>query len=429
MRSLNVLTMILAGGIGKRLFPLTADRCKPAVPFGGNFHLVDFTLMNCVLSGYRQIHILTQYHAPSLNRHRMERWNCLSSELGEYIHLVPPKHRGAGEIYRGTADAVYRNLDLIDRCRPDVVLVLSGDHVYRADYRKFIESHVEREVDLTMLTGESDAKASSFFGCLQLSPQGRITSFIEKPADPTPYARDGKCVINLGVYCFQTGFLVNALTQDARRKDSTHDFGKDVLPRAVHRGYVSSCPLDVVTPDAAAYWRDVGSIDSYFQSNLDLLGMPPRFDLRDPRWTSCSRFHEWVPTRYTLTADIDGRSVTGTNLIGPSVHIDNAQVVNCVVSTKTRIESGSELEQCILFPGAQVGRGVKLRRVIVEEGVRIPDGVCIGFDAKDTKEFVASPNGVVVVSDDYSVTTHSVSNRPTTRRRTWRSISRGSAMK
>ncbi len=407
MRSLNVLTMILAGGVGQRLFPLTANRCKPAVPFGGNFRIVDFTLMNCVLSGCRQIHILTQYHAQSLNRHRVERWNCLSSELGEYIHLVPPKLNGAHGVYRSTADAVFRNLDIIESSRPDVVLILSGDHVYRADYRKLIEAHLDRDADVTVLTGEVDVNDASAFGCVQLSPQGRITSFVEKPKDPSPYALDGKCLINLGVYCFQTRYLAKALREDARLQDSTHDFGKDILPRALRRGFVSSCGLEVVTPDGSSYWRDVGSIDSYFQANMDLLARTPLFDLRDTRWASCSRFHEWVPSRHTVTATIGGRKMQGSNLIGTGVHIDNAQIVNSVLSNRAEVGTGSELEQCILFPGARVGRGAKLRRVIVEQGVEIPDETVIGFDKTDIAGHVISPNGVVVVAPPETVVTES----------------------
>ncbi len=400
MRSINVMIMILAGGIGERLFPLTANRCKPAVHFGGNFRIIDFTLMNCVLSGYRQIHVLTQYHASSLNRHRVERWNCLSTELGEYIHLVPPKLRGASGVYKNTADAVYRNLELIDRCRPDVVLALSGDHVYRADYRRFVEAHVERDADVTVLTGEVGAEEASAFGVVQLSPQGRITRFVEKPDDPTPYALDGRCLINLGVYCFQTRFLVQALIEDAKREDSSHDFGKDVLPRALSRGYMSSCPLEVVTPDATPYWRDVGSIDSYFQANMDLLSNPAAFELRDRRWASTSRFREWVPSRQTLTATIDGRRVHGSNLIATGVRVDDAEIVDSVLSSGTRIETGAQLHKCILFPGAHVGRGARLRGVIVEENVRIPDGVSIGFDdVADASQFVVSPGGVVVISE------------------------------
>ncbi|MBI4603705.1 MAG: NTP transferase domain-containing protein, partial [Planctomycetes bacterium] len=235
MRPISVLPMILAGGIGERLYPLTSNRAKPAVPFGGSFRVIDFTLMSCVCSGFRNIHVLTQYHTQSLNQHAKSRWSFLASELGEQVEIVPPKMRAAGNVYLGTADAIYRNLDLLDRTRPDVVLVLSGDHVYRADYQRFVETHVEREADVTVLTGRVDPPETSAFGVVNIAPDGvRIARFVEKPADPTPYAVDGRCLINLGVYCFQTTFLVERLVADAKRK-TAHDFGRNILPDAIHR--------------------------------------------------------------------------------------------------------------------------------------------------------------------------------------------------
>ena len=398
--------MLLAGGIGERLYPLTSNRAKPAVPFGGNFRVIDFTLMNCVLSGLRNTHLLTQYHAQSLNRHLLERWNFLSSELGEYIELVPPKLRAAHGVYRGTADAIYRNLDLLDRSRPDLVLVLSGDHVYRADYGKFIQAHVEREADVSVLTGSVDPGEASSFGVINIAQHsssgssvsttdGRITSFIEKPADPSPYAVDGRCLINLGVYCFETTFLVEQLVADAKTK-SAHDFGKNILPASLDQGTVLSCPLDVISPDAAPYWRDVGSLDSYFKTSMDLLASPSPFDLSDPRWVHNSRFREWVPALYTTSAMCDGKAVHGKNLVSSGVRIEDSAVVNCIISPRVVIARGCELEGCILFPDAEVGEGTKLRRVIVEEGVRVPAGTRIGF-GEDARQFMTSPDGVVAI--------------------------------
>jgi len=399
MRPINILSMILAGGIGERLYPLTANRCKPVVPFGGNFRIIDFTLMNCVCSGLRQVHVLPQYHAQSLNRHRVERWNFLSSELGEYIEMLPPKMRAASGFYHGTADAIYRNLDLLDRYRPDVVLVLSGDHIYRADYRRFIDTHLEREADITVLTDWVEARDSSSYGVLTLGEDGRVKGFVEKPADPTPYAHKGRCQINLGVYCFQTKFLVQQLIRDAKRK-TPHDFGRNILPASVDHARVLSCPLEVVSPDQRTYWRDVGNIDSYFQANMDLLSFPPAFTLNDCRWAPNSKFQEWVPATYTVTARLNGKKVQGRNIVSSAVSIDDAQVANCVLSPKVRIDKDCEIEECILFDGVEVGHGSKLRRVIVEEGVRIPPGTSIGFGG-DAREFTTSPGGVVVVSASY----------------------------
>jgi len=395
MRSIHVLPMILAGGIGERLYPLTSNRAKPAVPFGANFRIIDFTLMNCVCSGFRNIHILTQYHTQSLTKHRTERWNFLSSELGEYIELVPPKMRAPTGVYQGTADAIYRNLDLLDLSRPDVVLILSGDHVYRADYRRFIDAHLEREADVTVLTGYVDPSESSAFGVVNVAENGRVVRFIEKPADPTPYATNGRCQINLGVYCFNTTFLVERLVADAKKK-TAHDFGKNILPSSVERGAVQACSLDVISPDEKAYWRDVGSIDSYFETSMDLLQTPPAFDLSDRRWPRNSRFREWVPARYSTSARIDGDTVHGRNLVSSGVNIEGSQVVNCILSPGVNVGKGCELEGCILFPDAEIGEGAKLHRVIVEEGVKVPPGVRIG--AKwSSGDLTLSKGGVMVI--------------------------------
>jgi glucose-1-phosphate adenylyltransferase len=391
--------MILAGGIGERLYPLTSNRAKPAVIFGGSFRILDFTLMNCVGSGFRRIHVLTQYHAQSLNRHKAERWSFLSSEMGEYIDLVPPKMRAASGYYQGTADALFRNLDLLDRSRPDLVLVLSGDHVYRADYRRFIDAHLAQEADITVLTGWVDEKEASSFGVVSAAADGRITRFMEKPADPSPYAENGRVLVNLGVYCFGTKFLVQQLVADAKRK-TAHDFGRNILPASLEIGGVWSCPLEVVSPDPMPYWRDVGSIDSYFQANMDLLAAPAPFELTDPRWPPESRFHEWVPARVAVSARLGSSTVHGRNLISSGVQIEHSEAVNSIFSPRVRVGRGCELEECILFPGAEVGDGAALRRVIVEEGVSVPAGARIGF-GRDAEQFTTSPGGVVVISASY----------------------------
>lgn len=389
--------MILAGGRGKRLYPLTANRSKPSVPFGGNFRIVDFTIMNCVLSGLRSIHLLTQYHSVSLDRHRNERWNFLSPELGEFIEIDPPKMRTTTGYYNGTADAIYRNLDLLESHRADLVLVLSGDHIYRADYRRFIESHVKRDADVTVLTGRVGVEQANAFGVIRLGENGRIEHFIEKPTDPLPYATDGSCQINLGVYCFQAEFLVHQLVSDSK-KNTAHDFGKNILPDCLDAGAMHSCPLETVCPDDRPYWRDVGTIDSYFQSNMDLLGSPPAFDLRDTRWPRESRFHKWLPTRFPSSC----RTVEAPagNLVSSGCDVAAACLEKSVLSPGVVIGEDCEVRESIVFSGVTLGRGVKLRRVIVEEGVYIPDGVEISRETGGA-DFTTSPGGVVVVSAGY----------------------------
>jgi glucose-1-phosphate adenylyltransferase len=399
MRQMNVLTMILAGGIGERLYPLTANRSKPAVPFGANFRIIDFTLGNCVLSGLRRIHVLTQYHSLSLGQHQSERWNFLSPELGEFVKLVPPKLRTATGFYQGTSDALYRNLDLLDAYRPDVVLVLSGDHIYRADYRRFIEAHLERDADITVLTGQVPPEEASSFGVINFDGNGRIQSFIEKPKDPSPYASGGHCHINLGVYCFQTRFLVHQLVHDSKKK-TAHDFGKNILPGSLAKGTVLSCPLEAICPDDRPYWRDVGTIDSYFQASMDLLDSPPAFHLRDPRWARGSRFEEWLPAKISTTAQVNGRIEQGRSFVGSGCDLEPASILRCVLSPGVRIGQGSEVHDSILFAGVEVGEGSRLSRVIVEEGVHIPPGTVIGHGG-DSRRFIISPGGVVVVAAGY----------------------------
>jgi glucose-1-phosphate adenylyltransferase len=399
MRPVKVLTMILAGGTGERLYPLTAHRSKPAVHFAGNFRIIDFTLMNCVLSGLRQIHVLTQYHSLSLGQHRSRRWHMLSPSLGEGIELVPPKMRTNEGHYRGTADAIYQNLDLLDAHRPDVVLVLSGDHVYRADYERLIRAHVDSDADITVLTGSVPTEEASSFGVVSLGERGRILEFAEKPDDPSPFEINGQCPINLGVYCFQTEFLIERLVRDSK-EGTAHDFGKNILPGSLALGDVLSCPLAAVSPDDAPYWRDVGTIDSYFHAHMDLLGSPAKFDLRDARYSNDSCFTEWIPSLQTVTTQIAGKTISGKNLISGGVVIEDSRIVRCILSPNVRIGAGSELFESILFPGAEVGPDCRLNRVIVEEGVRVPAGTRIDA-TEDSHDFVVSENGVVVVSEGY----------------------------
>lgn len=390
-QNLNILTMVLAGGKGERLSPLTANRSKPAVPFGGSFRIVDFTLMNCVMSGIRRIHVLTQVHSQSLSSHFHERWGFLSKELGESIETVPPKLRSLSSVYRGTADAVLRNLDLIEARRPDIVLVLSGDHVYRADYSVMIRHHLESKAAATVLCGEIDAARASAYGVVLGAPSGVIEQFVEKPGDATPYAdASGLCRINLGVYCFETRFLVQRLVEDGKRR-SDHDFGKNILPESVRSGRVVACPFRDVAP-GEPYWRDVGSIDNYFQSQQDLLEERPLFDLLDPRWPVDSRFNDLLPVRVAFKGSVE----RGWSLISPGAQIDRARVVRSVISPRVRVGKDATLDRCVLFSGVRIGAGARIRNAIIDEGVVIPDGEQIGH-GNDTSRFEVSAKGIVVV--------------------------------
>jgi glucose-1-phosphate adenylyltransferase len=397
----RLVVMVLAGGMGERLLPITSDRSKPAVPFGGNFRIIDFTLNNCIMSDIRRVYVLTQYHALSLNRHLRDRWSFLPLELGEFIEAVPSKLRTLTGVYQGTAGAIFRNLDILEEHRPEVVLVLSGDHVYHADYRAMVRYHLESGADATVLTGEIEPSEASQYGVVSYGPGGKIASFVEKPADPWPLVNPaGFCPINLGIYCFNTRFLVQRLVADAKKK-TTHDIGKNILPEAVEIGKVVSYPLASISPGGNPYWRDVGSLDSYFAAHMDLLEEPAVFNLRDPRWHSGSRFEEWLPARVRM-----GSGPGTVSIICQGAAIGRAEINRAVISPMVKIDDQASIDQAILFSGVQVGRGAKLRRVIVESGVRIPAGTAIGFG--EDQAYTRSPGGVVVVSRAFSDETPAV---------------------
>ena len=393
----NVLTIVLAGGVGERLRPLTNRRCKPAIPFGGTLRVIDFTLMNCVSSNLTDIYLLTQYKAESLARHCEHRWNSRSLSREAHIETCPPNGLGS---YQGTADAVFKNLKLLHSHRPDVVLVLSGDHVYHADYQTLVQRHLHQGADVSVLTGRVAANEASSFGVLETTDDGRITRFIEKPADPSPYAHGGHCSINLGVYCFRPSFLVEQLLSDVRAETSVHDFGKNVLPSSLEVGFVTSCSLEDVSPDTEPYWRDVGTIDSLFDAHMDVLR--GTFKLTDPRWAGNAPFHDWLPTG----------SPRGRNLISNQAEIGDARLDDCVISPGVVVD-GADLEECVIFPRARIEKGTRLRRAIVEEGARVPAGTIMGF-GQDSNEVQKTSRGVAVLPRGES-STHRMA--PSKRRR------------
>lgn len=390
----NVVAMVLAGGAGERLRPLTYRRCKPAVPFGGNFRVIDFTLLNCASARVSSIYVLAQYQAETLDRHCRDRWTHVSSARGQHMETLHPKLNGRGG-YLGTADAIYQNIDVLRSTHATDVLVLSGDHVYRADYEGLVGTHIKRRADVTILTGEVSATEACSFGVVEKTPDERVTRFVEKPRDPSSYARHGRCAINLGVYCFRAGFLRERLMVDAIHRASSHDFGKDILPAAVGKGAVVACPLETVCPDSHPYWRDVGTVDSFFESHLDLLRPEEGFRLTDPRWSPSSPFRAWLPKRLPARESIGGRVVDGWNLLSRRVEMDRARVVNSVLSTGVKIHGDATVEDCLLFPGAEVGRGARLRRVIVEEGVSVPAHTVIGY-GRQRPDLTTTRAGVVV---------------------------------
>ena len=389
MVTAKTLTLVLAGGVGSRLQPLTARRCKPAVPFGGNLRLIDFSLMNCWASGLRSIYLLAQYQARSLAEHCERRWSSLCRVQ---CSRTGPECEG-GHRYLGTADAVHKNEALIRSQSPDVVLLLSGDHIYNADYQRLVESHLDTRADVTVLTSRVSTRDASRFGVLSPDARGRIRGFTEKPRDATSLSCRGRCYINLGVYCFRPEFLLHELSRDACDTSSSHDFGRDILPRCVGEGAaVVSCSLDDVSP--SSYWRDVGTVDALFDANMDLVRTPPCFDLQDCAKGLRSIFGDWLPRVHECRW---GNRVLGINMVAGDPRLRGAHVVRSVISPGVEIEQGAHVEQCVLLAGCRVKSGTYLRRAVVEEGVTVSWSTAAGTRNAAKSTSLTTPRGVTVL--------------------------------
>ncbi len=396
----EVLTFILAGGQGERLYPLTRDRAKPAVPFAGAYRIIDFTLSNCINSGLRHIFLLTQYKSYALEKHVSLAWDIYSAELGEFISLLPPQQRMSTDWYLGTADAVYQNIYSLRELSPEYVLVLSGDHIYRMDYRRMLRFHRRKSADATIGLYEVPVGEASRFGVIEVDEKFRVHGFEEKPARPRPKpGSTDRALVSMGVYLFTTRALVAALMVDAENPASSHDFGRDVIP-AMLTGYkVFGFPFE---DDAGRplYWRDVGTIDDYYRANMDLTGVLPAFNLYDPRWPIRTRPRPDPPAK-TVHADFEGKRVglALDSLLSGGVVVSGARVERSILGPRVRVNSYAQVTDSVLFSDVDVGRNAKVRRAIVDKRVRIPPGYEIGFDLeRDRKRFAVSEGGVVVLA-------------------------------
>ena len=398
----DTLALVLAGGQGERLFPLTRDRSKPAVPFGGMYRIIDFTLSNCLNSGLRKIYVLTQYKSGSLERHIQLGWSQLfSAELGEYIYTVPPQLRIGQRWYEGTADAVYHNIHLIEQERPDRVLVLSGDHVYTMDYQKMIDAHERSGALATIGAVEVPLAQASAFGVLEVDDQQRIRSFAEKPDRPTPIpGTQDRALVNMGVYCFEREVLLQALSDDAASV-SRHDFGHDVLPALVESGLLYAYPFVDELRKPEPYWRDIGTIASYFEASMDLVGVDPTFNLYDRDWPLRTMPRQLPPVKTVFAQERPGGrlGIILDSLVCNGVIVSGGRVERSILSPEVRINSYSSVSDCVLMDGVEVGRYARLRRVIVDKWVKIPPGTVIGEDLEaDRKRFFVDDSGVTVVA-------------------------------
>jgi glucose-1-phosphate adenylyltransferase len=395
----RILVYLMAGGKGQRLDPLTRDLPKPAIPFGGIYRLIDFTLSNCLNSLLRKILILVQYKSATLIRHIRDGWNIyFSPALGEYIEAIPPQYSASDQWYSGTADAVYQNLYFAEKEDPEYLLILAGDHVYKMDYRHLLAFHEAVGADLTVGAVEVPAKDSSEFGVLKVDENNRVIDFFEKPKQPHPIPENPEiCLASMGIYVFRREVAFKALYEDAQDHTSSHDFGRDIICKMIDRFKVYAFSFIDENKKEAKYWRDVGTIDAYFNANMDLAFVTPFLNLYDEEWPIRTAPIQAPPPKFVFAQD-NRAGIALDSLISPGCIISGGRVQNAVLSPHVRINSYSQVTESILFEGVQIGRYAKIRRAIVDEGVVIPEGMQIGYNPRaDAQNFAISQGGIVVV--------------------------------
>jgi glucose-1-phosphate adenylyltransferase len=402
----DTLGVLLAGGAGERLFPLTRDRAKPAVPFGGHYRIIDITLSNCINSGLRKVFILTQYKALSLNRHIREGWTgIVAQELGEFFELMPPMQRTGSNWYMGTADAVYQNIYSIGSEQPKYIIILSGDHIYKMNYSRMLEHHKETGAEVTLATLPIPPNEVSRFGVVEVGQTEEVLGFQEKPASTSfrspfnPSAVDA----SMGIYIFNTDILLKALIADAEDPDSKHDFGHDILPKMLGKKKMMAYSFVDENKKQALYWRDVGTLDAYYDANMDLCAVSPVFNLYDKNWPIRTRVRQYPPAKFVFAEQ--GRSGTAVDsVITAGVIISGATVSNSVVSQDVRVNSYSTVDASIVFSHVNIGRHCRIHRAIIDRHVHIPEGTVIGYDpVEDKKRYFVTPSGLTIVTRDASL--------------------------
>ena len=396
--------LVLAGGRGSRLRQLTDHRAKPAVPFAGTMRIIDFALGNCVNSGLRRIGVLTQYKAQSLIRHIERSWGFLEASLGEYVDIVPAQQQRDERWYTGTADAVYQNLDILRESRPHYVVVLGGDHIYKMDYGVMLAEHVECGADMSVACLQVPLADASDFGVMTVDAQDRIVAFDEKPARPKPLPdRPDRALASMGIYAFDADFLIDQLEHDAADAASSHDFGKDLIPRLVRTAHVHAHRFEnscVNMVGDRPYWRDVGTLDAYWEANLDLTHVVPELNLYDEAWPMLGRQPHRPPAKFVFD-DAGRRGVAVDSLISDGCIVSGAEVRRSILFHSSRVGEGSRVEDSVVLPDAQIGRDVWLKRVIVDKRCVLPDGLRIGFDAaSDRKSYYVTERGIVLVAPE-----------------------------
>jgi glucose-1-phosphate adenylyltransferase len=399
----DTIVCLLAGGAGERLYPLTRDRAKPAVPFGGIYRIVDISLSNCVNSGLRRIFVVTQYKALSLNRHLREGWNFLAPELGEFVQVLPPMQRVSESWYQGTADAIYQNLYSIGAEPSKYVLILSGDHVYKMDYQAMIRQHADAGAEVTVGTIEFNLAEASRFGVVQLDSHDRIIGWQEKPKEPRPSPHNpSKCHVSMGIYCFNRDLLIDATITDAEDPNSGHDFGRDVIPRLIGQGRrVYSYDFVDENKKEAQYWRDIGTIEAYYEANMDLVAVSPVFNLYDKDWPLRTYQRQYPPAKFVFGQEGQRMGVAIDSIVSAGSIISGGRVYHSVLAFDVRVNSYTDIEDSILFPQVSIGRHSRIRRAIIDRHIDIPEHTEIGYNVEeDRKKYHVTESGIAVVVPD-----------------------------
>ena len=402
----DTLGVLLAGGAGERLFPLTRDRAKPAVPFAGQYRIIDITLSNCINSDLRHVYILTQYKALSLNRHIREGWTgIVAQELGEFIEILPPMQRVSANWYMGTADAVYQNIYSIGSEQPKHVLILSGDHIYKMNYGKMLEHHNETGADVTLATLPIDPSEVSRFGVVEVERSGEVIGFQEKPKTTNLRSPFNPSMVDasMGIYLFNTDVLLPALMQDAEDPNSKHDFGHNILPSILGKYKIVAYNFVDENRQHALYWRDVGTLEAYYDANMDIASVSPIFNLYDSAWPMRTRVRQYPPAKFVFGEP--GRTGMAINsIVSAGCIVSGAVVRNSVLSQDVRVNSYSELDSSIVFSHVNIGRHCRIRKAIIDRDVHLPEGTVIGYDQnEDKKNYFVTPSGLTVVTRDYSL--------------------------
>jgi len=397
----ETLAIVLAGGRGSRLKGLTDWRAKPAVPFGGKFRIIDFPLSNCINSGIRRISVVTQYKSHSLQRHLQRGWGFLSGQFGEFIEVLSAQQRVGEGWYTGTADAIYQNLDILRHYGPSYVLVLAGDHIYKMDYGKMVAAHAANGADITVGCIPVPLDDARAFGVMEVDETGRIVEFAEKPEHPKPMPDNpDKALASMGIYVFTAEYLRNCLLDDARNPDSSHDFGKDIIPAAVRRDKVFCFRFMNANTGAPGYWRDVGTVDAYWEANMDLANIQPELNLYDTNWPIWTYQEQLPPAKFAFD-DENRRGMAVDTMLSGGCLITGAMVRHSVLFSNVRIHSFSEVEDSVILPDVEIRRGCRIRRAVIDKGAVIPEGTVIGENPEeDAKRFYLSENGIVLVTPD-----------------------------